>query len=150
MSRLPRHRVWYQCNGLKEEAKCCLCDGIMIKKSLRGTRGEWHVEHVYPLSRGGPDIYPNLITICGKCNLSMKRGCESTFHHLHNKGHITKEVADYEFLQHKTYLESVDLQCERYTSHGERCLNHKCGKNEKMCYFHTKADLIKKIKQASN
>jgi hypothetical protein len=31
-------------------------------------RGPFHIDHVYPVSRGGQDIPENLVTSCAKCN----------------------------------------------------------------------------------
>lgn len=145
MSRKPRNRVWYQCNQLRNESPCCLCDEIMVRNAKRGERGEWHVEHVWALSQGGPDIYPNLIPICKRCNLEMKKNCLSTFHHLADKGYITREEADEQLDIHKLELKHFDVQCTYLYPDGRRCLNHKCGKNERWCYAHVKQDTISKM-----
>ena len=147
MSRKPRNRVWYQCNGLRETSPCCLCDNIMVKSAKRGETGEWHVEHVWALSQGGPDLYPNLIPICKTCNLAMAKNCLSTFHHLANKGYITRQQADAELRRHQQELSAFDPQCTALLANGNRCLNHKCGKNEQWCFNHVRADVERQLKE---
>jgi len=141
MSRKPRNRVWHQCNGILQYKECCLCDNMIIRKAKRGERGEWHSEHVHSLSCGGQDLYPNLIPICKDCNLSMKKGCKSTFHHMANKGFITYKKADEELERHKLILTNFDYRCTAIMKNGKRCINHKCGKNEKFCFNHVKMEI---------
>ena len=119
----------------------------MVKDAKRGEEGEWHVEHVWALSQGGPDMYPNLIPICKKCNLSMAKNCLSTFHHLANKGYITSDQADIELARHQEELRNFDPQCTALLVNGQRCQNHKCGKNEDWCFRHVKADLELRIQK---
>lgn len=146
MSRKPRNRVWYQWNGLKDKSPCCLCESIMKRKARKGEEGEWHVEHVWAQAFGGPDLYPNLLPICKDCNLGMEKGCKSTFHHLANKGFITLEQAESELVRHRKVLERYDPQCTALTATGKRCRNHKCGRNEDLCYVHIVKDARRKLK----
>ena len=137
--------MWYQYKGTKDEGKCCLCDVILVKKAKRGDAGEWHIEHVWGVVHGGPDLYPNLIPLCHACNLKMKRGCVSTFHHLANEGYISQSKADEEIERHKAKLTAFDPRCTAFTDSGTRCLNHKCGKDETWCYQHVKVNIQTKI-----
>lgn len=47
-----------------DQAQCCYC-GVRLN-----IFGEWHLEHLIPLSKGGTNEVGNLDLSCGKCNLS--------------------------------------------------------------------------------
>jgi len=44
----------------------CIACGIDLNKT------KWHVDHVYPKSRGGPDDIWNLQILCAYCNISKR------------------------------------------------------------------------------
>lgn len=53
--------------------RCCGC-GVSTPKSLRGTLHAHapEVDHIVPLSRGGPHSWVNLQTLCRSCNQSKR------------------------------------------------------------------------------
>ena len=48
----------------KTEGRCAYC-GIWIPPFSR-----WHMDHMLPVSRGGPHTYGNVMPSCAHCNLS--------------------------------------------------------------------------------
>ena len=46
----------------KTDGNCAYC-GIQLVRN-----GNWHVDHVVPISRGGKDEIENLVAACHKCN----------------------------------------------------------------------------------
>ncbi len=60
----PRHRLYTQvAERAKHRCEYCLAPDEFSSK-------EFHVEHVTPRARGGPDVLDNLALACFRCNLS--------------------------------------------------------------------------------
>ena len=133
MSRLHADKVWYQWFHLQKYALCPVCKINIMYMSLHDT---WHREHIYRLSLGGPDTYPNLIPICPKCNLRMGKRCRSTFQYMSILGHIAEEQALELERQHYITCQKFDPYCEQQQKNGLRCHNLKGGKDELYCWKH--------------
>lgn len=49
----------------EQQGRCRYCD----KKIGRGRAGDWHVDHVVPISKGGTNHPDNIVVACSDCNL---------------------------------------------------------------------------------
>lgn len=52
-----KNRVFEKSNGI-----CAYCGTDLVKN------GNWHVDHVVPICRGGKDEIENLVAACHRCN----------------------------------------------------------------------------------
>lgn len=50
----------------KQKGKCVYCK----VKLLESSRGSYHIDHIYPLSKGGTNDIANIQLLCPPCNLS--------------------------------------------------------------------------------
>ena len=56
----------------KTDGYCAYCGKKLARTNygLQGERGNWEVDHVIPVSRGGSNDYENLVAACFACNRS--------------------------------------------------------------------------------
>jgi len=143
MSRLPRENIWFQQFGVATWAVCPVCGYRNMNRDWKfgEPNGEWHREHIIRLAVGGPDTYPNLIPICGTCNLGMGKDRVSTFDFMVKIGRMTLQQSEMELQRHRMILTQFDPRCEAYLKNGEkRCSNLKAGKSEQYCKMHIKRE----------
>ncbi len=68
MSRLSRLIIFENFFGKSAiNGNCLSCNEIIHK-----TINTWHRSHIIPMSRGGPDIYMNILPLCAPCNINMR------------------------------------------------------------------------------
>lgn len=74
MSRISFDQVWdnYYGRGSFNVKKCPLCTTAIHKstQSLYKKRS-WERSHIFPVSKGGRDVLPNVIPLCTTCNRKM-------------------------------------------------------------------------------
>ena len=139
MSRRPRKDVWFQWFYYDDQVKCPVCEkNIMIKDKA----DTWQREHIIKLSLGGPDILTNLIPICKKCNLTMKKRCRCTFDHMVDIGKITLKQAELLTQKQIHINKNFDPVCNQIQKNGKRCWKLKKGKDELYCQRHIMAKLV--------
>lgn len=64
-----RKRIFNRTGG-----RCYLCNHLLnFHNRHYGLEGAWHVEHIVPLSKSGPDTLGNLLPACASCNLKKGR-----------------------------------------------------------------------------
>lgn len=73
--RSVRGRVFEKSNG-----KCAYCDSQLIES------GNWHVDHVVPISRGGADEIENMVAACHRCNTKKSDKPASEFRSQQSNG----------------------------------------------------------------
>lgn len=83
-----RQMTWRKYIGDTMDGKCWCCNDVISFE-------QWHVGHVIPVSKGGPDIVDNLRPLCQSCNLSMSNTPIPEFISTYNmKGKGSKEFFD--------------------------------------------------------
>lgn len=68
--------VWL--NGSPEAGLCAYCGSFCPFESRHGDDG-WHVDHIVPLSQGGPDQRSNVTLACASCNLKKSARTPAEF-----------------------------------------------------------------------
>jgi hypothetical protein len=134
MSRLDRGNIWSQWFGNDTTHICPSCQKVTMRQEDSQT---WQVEHIFKMSKGGPDIYPNVIPICVDCN-SKNRPYENTFQYMVCLGVITHQQynTEIESLRQRIHDWNADPNCTQNTKKGHRCTRNRVGKDEIYCAQH--------------
>lgn len=101
----------------RNTALCPVCQKSVMHKQC--SPHDWERGHIISVSRGGPDVWPNLVPICVGCNKAM--GADSVFQYLVQIGKLSKHEADAQEKEHKAKLGAYDAQCKAERKAGTRC-----------------------------
>ena len=132
MSRIERLYVWqnYFINqDFLKPQKCPIC-GI---KDIHYTESDWERAHIFSISSGGADVFPNLMPMCCKCNGSSNKE-RDLYTYLVKIGKLDQENADLMRKTHKNQIEYFDPICEHtFISTKLRCPNRKKNQYSPYC-----------------
>ena len=136
MSRCDKEAIFsdYVGNPFQLIAKCPICDSKIKKDAIQGSLWAFEKGHIFPMSKGGPDVYTNLIPLCRSCNRSM--GSKNFWDYKLEKGKISPEEARASYIQTKELINKFDPICEEIQQNGSRCTNRKFGYIHNWCKSH--------------
>lgn len=136
MSRCYRDAIFADYTGdlFSSIAKCPVCDTTIKKDAKKGSKLHWERGHIYALSLGGPDLYPNLIPLCTNCNGKM--GNTSMWEYKAKLGKITESQAKKFSAQTIKNINDFDPICIETLATGKRCSRRKYGYTVAYCRKH--------------
>ena len=136
MSRCDKDAIFadYVGDPFTLEAKCIVCDNKLKKDALPGSIWEWEKGHIFSVSMGGKDVYPNLVPLCKSCNRSM--GNKNLWEFKLEKKKISLDNAKYHYMLTKQKIDTFDPQCDEKLINGGRCRNRKYGYIHNWCKLH--------------
>lgn len=131
MSRLPFGNIWTNHVGYVDAAVCPLCNvNVMVYED----RTTWNRYHMFPVSGGGSDVYPNVIAACKKCNDETRN--MTVFEYMVSKERWTPEQAQQLQKECDEKIQSFDPICEHVDGMQKKCRFRKFSDFSKWCGKH--------------